>query len=221
MARTQRIALTDRFDTYTVLGADHLPIEAAEEYLQFLRDDGTSPNTVKAYAAGLAAWWTLLEHTGTGNSRKKIPNAEGAYTSLNTRGAPPARSMLTSSMVSAPHMIPAMIEVSLPAGLTAPDFTRVDGRSTCSSINRERPVCSASSSTGTNPAGDTRFCLSNTADAAVNVSDECTENAFPNAGQQDFNNPLSQLRWLRVAVEMNPVIRGCRCVEYPFVTHRG
>ncbi|WP_158089858.1 site-specific integrase, partial [Mycobacterium kyorinense] len=65
MARTQRIALTDRPDTYTVLGADHLPIDPAEEYLQFLRDDAASPNTVKAYAAGLAAWWTLLEHTGT------------------------------------------------------------------------------------------------------------------------------------------------------------
>lgn len=65
MSRTQRVALTDRPDTYTVLGADGLPIRAAEEFLQFLRDDEASPNTVKAYAAGLAAWWTVLEHTGT------------------------------------------------------------------------------------------------------------------------------------------------------------
>ena len=57
----------------------------------------------------------------------------------------------------------------LPDRVPAPDFTRVDGRSTCSPINRERPVCSASSSTGTNPAADTRFCSSNTADPAVNV----------------------------------------------------
>jgi site-specific recombinase XerD len=64
MARTQRIALTGAPDTYTVLGRDHLPIPAAEEYLQFLRDDGASPNTVKAYAAGLAAWWTVLDHAG-------------------------------------------------------------------------------------------------------------------------------------------------------------
>ena len=63
MARTQRIALTDRPDTYTVLGRDGLPIGPAEEYLQFLRDDQASPNTVKAYAAGLSAWWKLLEHT--------------------------------------------------------------------------------------------------------------------------------------------------------------
>jgi hypothetical protein len=57
-------------------------------------------------------------------------------------------------MVSAPHIMAAMIEVSLPAGFTAPDFTRVLGSRTCSPINRERPVCSASSSTGTNPAAD-------------------------------------------------------------------
>ncbi|AYE99581.1 transposase (plasmid) [Mycobacterium paragordonae] len=65
MSRTQRVAVTDRPDTYTVLGADGLPVRAAEEFLQFLRDDEASPNTVKAYAAGLAAWWTVLEHTGT------------------------------------------------------------------------------------------------------------------------------------------------------------
>jgi hypothetical protein len=66
MARTQRIALAGGPDTYTVVGVDELPIGPAEEFLQFLRDDDASPNTVKAYAAGLAAWWTLLEHTGTG-----------------------------------------------------------------------------------------------------------------------------------------------------------
>ena len=66
------------------------------------------------------------------------PQVEGAYTSLNTRGVPPARSTLTSSMLSAPQAIAAMIEVSLPAGLTAPDLTRVDGRSTCSPINSRK-----------------------------------------------------------------------------------
>src|SRR6478752_2554425 len=64
------------------------------------------------------------------NSRRKIPNVDGAYTSSNTRGVPPARSTPASSMLSAPQAIAAMIEVSLPAGLTAPDLTRVDGRST-------------------------------------------------------------------------------------------
>src|SRR6476646_1710875 len=117
------------------------------------------------------------------NSRKKIPNVDGAYTSLNTRGVPPARSTPASSMLSAPQAIAATIEVSLPAGLIAPDFTRVDGSTTYSPISRERPDCSASSSTGTNPDADTKFCSSNTADPAVNVYDECIESAFSDRGQ--------------------------------------
>ena len=120
---------------------------------------------------------------------------EGAYTSLNTRGVPPARSTLASSMLSAPHIIAAMIELSLPTGLTAPERTRVDGRSTSSPINSESPPCSASSSTGTNTAADTRFCSSNTADPSVNVYDECIESAFYNIGQK--TNPALVLAQFR------------------------
>ena len=139
-----------------------------------------------------AASWLVCPKV---NSRRKIPSVDGAYTSPNTRGVPPARSTFTSSMLSAPHIMPAMIVVSFPAGLTAPEATRVLGRSTCSSISSERPVCSASSSTGTNPAADTRFCSSNTADPTVNLCDDCTENAFPNAGQtRPQQSLLSQFR---------------------------
>src|SRR6185369_9472212 len=101
---------------------------------------------------------------------------------------PPARSTFASSMLSAPHIMPAMIVVSFPAGLTAPDLTRVLGSSTCSPINRERPVCSASSSTGTKPPADTRFRSSNTADSVLNLCDDCTGNAFPNTGHYDSDN---------------------------------
>ncbi|EUA52157.1 hypothetical protein I553_10427 [Mycobacterium xenopi 4042] len=94
----------------------------------------------------------------------------------------------------APHIIPATIEVSLPAGLTAPDFTRVDGRSTRSLINSERPVCSASSSTGTNPAADSRFCSSNTADPVVNVYDECIESAFRTMDKCGLSTRIVQFR---------------------------
>lgn len=65
MARTQRVTFCDAPDTYTVVGADHLPVPAVLEFLQFLRNDAASPHTVRAYAAGLAGWWTVLEHTGT------------------------------------------------------------------------------------------------------------------------------------------------------------
>ena len=98
-------------------------------------------------------------------------------------------------MQSAPHTMPAMIEVNLPAGFTAPDLTRVLGSCTCSPINSERPVCSASSSTGTNPAADTRFRSSNTAESTVNVCDDCIESAFQNSGQMRPQQPqLSQFR---------------------------
>ena len=122
------------------------------------------------------------------NSRSKIPSVEGAYTSSKTRGVPPARNTFTSSMLSAPHIMPAMIVVSFPAALTAPEATRVLGSSTCSPINRERPVCSASSITGTKPAADTRFGSSNTADPTVNVCDDCTGNAFRSTDDFDFSN---------------------------------
>ncbi|WP_079632556.1 tyrosine-type recombinase/integrase [Mycobacteroides abscessus] len=64
MARVQRLCFPDAPTTYTVVGADRLPVAPAREYLKFLLDGGASPNTVRAYAYGLAAWWTLLEHTG-------------------------------------------------------------------------------------------------------------------------------------------------------------
>src|SRR6476660_5645703 len=122
------------------------------------------------------------------NSRSKIPTVEGAYTSSNTRGVPPARNTFTSSMLSAPHIMPAMIVVSFPAGLTAPEATRVLGRSTCSPINRERPVCSASSMIGTKPAADTRFRSSNTADPTMKVCEDCTVKCLPKMGHYDFDN---------------------------------
>ncbi|MDH6244056.1 tyrosine-type recombinase/integrase [Mycobacterium sp. OTB74] len=64
MAAVQRMRFADRPATYTVVGPDKLPVAPAREYLTFLREEGASPNTVRAYAYGLAAWWTVLEHTG-------------------------------------------------------------------------------------------------------------------------------------------------------------
>ncbi|MFN6554763.1 tyrosine-type recombinase/integrase [Mycolicibacterium septicum] len=65
MARVQLVRFADRPHTYTVVGADQLPVPPAREYLRFLREEGASPNTVRAYAYGLAAWFTVLEHTNT------------------------------------------------------------------------------------------------------------------------------------------------------------
>lgn len=46
-------------------GADGRLITPAERYLADLRDRGRSPHTIRGHAYGLAAWWTVLEATGT------------------------------------------------------------------------------------------------------------------------------------------------------------
>jgi site-specific recombinase XerD len=59
-SRTQRVVLPDGERTWTVLDGDHCVVEAAEQYLEYLRMLGRSPNTVKSYARALALWWQFL-----------------------------------------------------------------------------------------------------------------------------------------------------------------
>jgi integrase len=58
--RTQRVVLSDGERTWTVLDGDHGVAEPAEEFLEYLRMLGRSPNTVKSYARALALWWEFL-----------------------------------------------------------------------------------------------------------------------------------------------------------------
>jgi integrase len=62
--RVQRVAVPGAAVTWTVLGRDHLVVGPAEEFLEFLRVQGTSPNTVKSYARAMALWWTYLAAFG-------------------------------------------------------------------------------------------------------------------------------------------------------------
>jgi integrase len=62
--RTQRVVLPDGERTWTVLDGDHGVVEPAEEYLEYLRMLGRSPNTVKSYARALALWWQFLDVYG-------------------------------------------------------------------------------------------------------------------------------------------------------------
>jgi hypothetical protein len=71
--------------------------------------------------------------------------------------------MSRSSMLSAPAAIPAMSEVSFAVTFAAPDVIRSQANWARSSNNRDNPACSASSSSGTSPAHDTRLSSSNTA----------------------------------------------------------
>ena len=50
--------------TWTVVDSDHCLVGPAEEFLEYLRVQGASPNTVKSYARALALWWTYLSVFG-------------------------------------------------------------------------------------------------------------------------------------------------------------
>lgn len=63
--RTQRVLETDGTAGVTVIGSDFMPIPAVAGYLDFLRLDGASPNTIKSYARGLAVWLDYLERVET------------------------------------------------------------------------------------------------------------------------------------------------------------
>jgi len=62
--RTQRVVLPGGETTWTVLGPDLAVVGPAEEFLEYLRVQGSSPNTVKSYARALALWWSYLSLFG-------------------------------------------------------------------------------------------------------------------------------------------------------------
>ena len=59
-ARVQLVFLPAGERTWTVVDAEHRSVTAVEEYLEYLRVLGRSPNTVKSYARALALWWQFL-----------------------------------------------------------------------------------------------------------------------------------------------------------------
>jgi integrase len=53
----------DGATTWTVVSESFSVVEPVERYLEFGRQSGFAPNTIKAYARGLAQWWTYLEQS--------------------------------------------------------------------------------------------------------------------------------------------------------------
>jgi len=60
----ERLVLAGGERSWTVLGGDHRPVGPAEEFLEYLRVQRVSPNTVKSYARALALWWQYLQVFG-------------------------------------------------------------------------------------------------------------------------------------------------------------
>ena len=64
MYRRARVVLPTGAVTHTLVGPSGLPVPEVEEFCAYLRDSAASPNTIRSYLPGLAAWWRLLAHTG-------------------------------------------------------------------------------------------------------------------------------------------------------------
>jgi len=64
-AAMQAVQFSDGSRSWTVVGADHLPIEPVEAFLEYGRTLRQSPNTTKAYARALQLYWAFLSAEGT------------------------------------------------------------------------------------------------------------------------------------------------------------
>ena len=64
MYRRARVVLPTGAITHTLVGPAGLPVAEVEEFCAYLRASAASPNTIRSYLPGLAAWWRLLAHTG-------------------------------------------------------------------------------------------------------------------------------------------------------------
>jgi integrase len=86
--RTQRLTLPGGSATWTVLGPDHCVVGPAEEFLEYLRVQGTSPNTVKCYARALALWWTCLSVFGLAWDQLALADVGGFLAWLRSGDGP-------------------------------------------------------------------------------------------------------------------------------------
>jgi site-specific recombinase XerD len=90
--RVQRLRVPDGEVSWTVLGEDWLPAAPVEEFLEYLRAQRRSPNTVRNYAQGLARWWEFLGLEDAGWEAVSVEQLAGFLVWL--------RSGETSSVVS-------------------------------------------------------------------------------------------------------------------------
>ena len=91
--RAQGLTLPSGERSWTVLGAGHRVVGPAEEYLEYLRAQQVSPNTVKSYARALALWWQFLELFGLDWDAVTLENFGGFLTWLRTGDGPEVASI--------------------------------------------------------------------------------------------------------------------------------
>ncbi|HEU0090026.1 MAG TPA: site-specific integrase [Pseudonocardiaceae bacterium] len=91
--RSQRLVCPSGEWTWTVLGRDHCLVEPAEEYLEYLRVQRVSPNTVKFYARALALWWQYLDAFGLRWNAVSVEDFGAFLTWLRTGDGPEVASI--------------------------------------------------------------------------------------------------------------------------------
>jgi len=86
--RARRLVLAGGERSWTVLGGDHQPVGPAEEFLEYLRVQRVSPNTVRSYARALALWWQYLAAFGLAWDGVTLEAAGGFLGWLRTGDGP-------------------------------------------------------------------------------------------------------------------------------------
>jgi integrase len=121
--RSQRLVLASGERTWTVLGADHRMVEPAEEYLEYLRAQQASPNTVKSYARALALWWRYLDAFGLRWDTVRLDGFGGFLTWLRTGDGPG----VVSIGRRAARLAESTIDVRLRAVVSCYDYHVLNG----------------------------------------------------------------------------------------------
>ncbi|MGF1427040.1 tyrosine-type recombinase/integrase [Kitasatospora sp. LaBMicrA B282] len=88
MAVRQRVVIGEEA-TYVVLDRQWRVVEPVEVYLEYLRQEKYSPNTVRLYAYGLAQWWSMLEDRGLDWRRVGVDDLASFVRRLRNRGSDP------------------------------------------------------------------------------------------------------------------------------------
>ncbi|MDJ0346452.1 tyrosine-type recombinase/integrase [Streptomyces sp. H10-C2] len=121
--RTQRLTLGGGEQTWTVLGCDHQVVGPAEEYLEYLRVQKASPNTVKSYARALALWWQYLDAFALVWDAVTLEDFGSFLTWLRTGEDPQVAALIPGKA----RFAESTVSVRLRAALSCYEFHRLNG----------------------------------------------------------------------------------------------
>ena len=112
--RVQAVDVLDGARTWTVLGDDHCCVEPIEEFLEYHRVLGSSPNTVRSYAKGLQLWWTFVAENDVSWEDPGVESLRAFLTWLAT-GLSPSVTPLGRADPAPPKVTQATISARLAA----------------------------------------------------------------------------------------------------------